>query len=127
MPSTQTNSNAPALTLVRRAPEDSTLAQLEAVKAQLMQIEASLRAERERAARLTRVGAPEILACLKRNRHMTAAELLAAPELAGLAKSSLWLHLNTLEREGKVWFQLTYAGGKGRKVTNIWHGEEIAT
>jgi hypothetical protein len=131
MPSTQ-NSNAPSLTLVpsrsREAkPADSTLAQLEAVKAQLMQIEASLRAERDRAARAARVGAPEILTCLKQHGHLTAAQLLAKPELGGLAKSSLWLHLNALEREGKVWFRVTHGGQGGRKITEIYHSDAIVT
>lgn len=131
MPSTSnsTSTTKPALTLIRRdaTASDSTLAQLEAVKAQLVQIEAALRAERERAARAARVGAPEILTCLKQCGHLTAAQLLARPELAGIAKSSLWLHLNALEREGKVWFRVTHAGQGGRKVTEIYHADAIVT
>lgn len=120
--------NAPALQLVPRAAhptaDASTREMLESVRAQLLNIERKLEADIAAQTRGHRVGPSEILTCLKHNRHMTAPEILKA--LPGLAKSSLWLHLNALEREGKVWFRLTYAGGK-RKVTEIWHGEEIAT
>lgn len=126
----QTNiANAPAETSRLAASTQSsrsaasTREMLEAVRVQLMNIERKLL--EELAARGQRVGPTEILACLKSARHMTAPEILKA--LPGLAKSSLWLHLNALEREGKVWFQVTHAGGTGRKVTRIWHGEEIAT
>lgn len=124
----RTPTNAPTLQLVPRAARassasDSAREMLESVRAQLLNIERKLEADIAAQPR-HRVGPSEILTCLKQNRHMTAPEILKA--LPGLAKSSLWLHLNALEREGKVWFRLTYAGGK-RKVTEIWHGEEIAT
>lgn len=57
---------------------------------------------------------------------MTAPEMLKA--LPGLAKSSLWLHVNALERKGEVRIELTSRGSKdGRKRQVIWHRDAMLT
>lgn len=118
------NPNATRLTVVREPEPPSTREMLESVRAQLLRIEQQLAQDQARMGRAARVGAPEILACLKQAGHMSAAEILKA---VPIAKSSLWLHLNALEREGKVWFRVTHAGQGGRKVTEIYHADAIVT
>ncbi len=68
-------------------------------------------------------GKAEVLAAVKAAGHLTVAQLMSACQLQ---KSSAWHHLNTLEREGAVWFRQTHRPD-GRKHTVIYHADAIAT
>lgn len=119
----------PALTVVRRgapsvaASRESTEARVEALKAQLAQIEQQLHAEREARARAQRAGAPEILAELKAAGNLNVTQLM---QRCQLQKSSVWHHLNALEREGKIWLRQTHRAD-GRKHTIAYHADAIVT
>ena len=43
-----------------------------------------------------------------------------------LPKSSGWLHVNALEREGAIWLRVTHRKD-GRKITIAYHADAIAT
>lgn len=98
-------------------------ATLTALETQIAELRKQVSEAQRQSAR--RAGKAEVLAALPKVGGMTAEQILKA---VPVAKSSLWLHLNALEREGKVVFVTTSRGRKdGRKHTVIYHADAIVT
>jgi predicted transcriptional regulator len=101
---------------------NDTQKMIDALKTQLASIERQLAASKS----ATRDGATvklELLSALKQSGHMSVADLIAACKLP---KSTGWLRVNELEREGKIWLRVTHRKD-GRKVTLAYHADAIAT
>ncbi len=100
---------------------NDTQKMIDALKTQLASIERQLAAS-PRPARDGATVKSALLSALKQSGHMSVADLIGACKLP---KSTGWLKVNELEREGAIWLRVTHV--KGRKVTIAYHADSIAT
>lgn len=95
---------------------------LSSLETQIADLKRQLEAQAEAAAK-PRSGVAEVEAAVKAAvKPMTIAQIMSA---CGLQKSSTWMHVNRLEKEGKVWLQQTHRPD-GRKHTLVHHADNIA-
>lgn len=101
---------------------NDTQKMIDALKTQLASIERQLAQTAKPATRDGATVKAELLSALKLHGHMSVADLIA---WCKLPKSTGWLKVNELERDGAIWLRVTHV--KGRKVTIAYHADAIAT
>ena len=102
---------------------NDTQKMIDALKTQLANIERQLQATQAKpTARDGATVKAELISALKLHGHMSVADLIAACKLP---KSTGWLKVNELERDGAIWLRVTHV--KGRKVTLAYHADAIVT
>lgn len=73
-----------------------------------------------------RLGKAEVLAAVKRAGNITVAQIMK--ELPGLQKSSAWMHVKKLAKEGEVRLESTCRGRTdGHFYTIVWHRDSMIT